>query len=96
MMEKKSKTSWYVGGAIGAVVIIIVTVVFPVWNLLPNEVTEKVKVVSVDSSGCTAETSDGYVVKIGQCNAKPGDSVLAKYDAGVKTREQSMMTGPPG
>lgn len=54
------------------------------------------KVVSIDNSGCTAETSDGYVVKIGQCNAKPGDSVLAKYDVNVKTREQSMMTGPSG
>lgn len=96
MMEKKSKTSWYVGGAIGVISIIMITVVFPFWNLFPNEVTEQVKVVSVDGSGCTAETSDGYVVKIGQCDAKPGDSVLAKYDANVKTREQSMMTGPPG
>ncbi len=69
MMEKKSYASWYVGGAIVAIAVIMATVVFPVWNLLPNEVTEKVKVVSVDGSGCTAETSDGYVVKIGQCKA---------------------------
>ena len=46
------------GIAIAAIlaVIIMATAVFPFWNLLPREVTETVKVVAVDQTGCTVET----------------------------------------
>jgi len=51
-------------GGIAAAVIIMSTAVFPFWNLFPKMITEKVKVVYVDETGCTVETTDGLIVKI--------------------------------
>ena len=75
-------------GAIAAAIIVMAVVVFPFWNLIPNKVTETVKVVSVDASGCTAETHDGFDVKIGPCNAKPGDTITATFDGKIRDREK--------
>ena len=77
-----------VAGAIAAAIIVMAVAVFPVWNLIPNKVTETVKVVAVDESGCTAETKDGFVVKIGQCSAKPGDTITASFDGKIRDREK--------
>ena len=52
-----------IAGAIVAAIIVMAVAVFPFWNLIPKEVTEKVKVVAVDESGCTAETFDKFIVK---------------------------------
>ncbi|MGI0027709.1 MAG: hypothetical protein ACREAD_07710 [Nitrosopumilaceae archaeon] len=75
-------------GAIAAAIIVMAVAVFPFWNLIPNKVTEVVKVVLVDETGCTAETTDGFVVKIGQCNAKPGDTITASFDGKIRDREK--------
>jgi hypothetical protein len=77
-----------VAGAIAAAIIVMAVVVFPFWNLIPKEVTEKVKVVAVDESGCTAETHDGFDVKIGHCNAKPGDNITASFDGKIRDRQK--------
>jgi len=77
-----------IAGAIVAAIIVMAVVVFPFWNLIPKEVTEKVKVVAVDDSGCTAETFDKFIVKIGQCNAKPGDNITASFDGKIRDREK--------
>lgn len=50
----------------------------------PAEITENVTVVEVTESGCIAETSDGFSLNIGPCDAQPGDSVIATYDTKVK------------
>jgi len=47
-----------IAGAIVAAIAVMAVAVFPFWNLIPKEVTEMVKVVAVDESGCTAETFD--------------------------------------
>ncbi len=80
---------YMIAGGIAAAIIVMAVGVFPFWNLIPQKVTETVKVVAVDQSGCTAETSDGFIVPIGQCNAKPGDSITASYDVKIKQREKA-------
>lgn len=77
-------------GAIAAAIIVMSTAVFPFWNLFPRMTTEKVKVVYVDSSGCTVETSTGLVVKIPPCNAKAGDNITATYDAKIAERHKQI------
>jgi hypothetical protein len=80
-----------VAGAIAAAIIVMAVAVFPFWNLIPNKVTESVKVVLVDETGCTAETHDGFDVKIGPCNAKAGDTITASFDGKVRDREKPFM-----
>ena len=77
-------------GGIAAVIIIMSTAVFPFWNLFPRMTTEKVRVVYVDQTGCTVETSDGLIVKIPPCNAKAGDNITATYDAKIKERRKQI------
>jgi hypothetical protein len=77
-----------VAGAIAAAITVMAVGIFPFWNLIPNNVTEMVRVVEVDQSGCTAETHDGFDVKIGQCNAKPGDNITATFDGKIRDREK--------
>lgn len=90
-VQKRSRVGIYF--VITAVIIVafMMTAVFPVWNLIPREVTETVKVVSVDESGCIAETSDKYLIKIGPCNAQPGDSIVATYDEKIKERTKPFL-----
>ena len=75
-------------GAIAAAIIVMAVAVFPFWNLIPSKATETVKVVLVDETGCTAETKDGFVVKIGPCNAKSGDVITASFDGKIRDREK--------
>lgn len=77
-----------IASAIAAAIIVMAVGVFPFWNLIPNKVTEAVKVVAVDESGCTAETHDKFIVKIGPCNAKPGDNITASFDSKIRDREK--------
>jgi hypothetical protein len=77
-----------VAGAIAAAIIVMAVAVFPFWNLIPNKVTEAVRVVSVGGSSCIAETHDGFNVNIGPCNAKPGDNITASFDGKIRDREK--------
>jgi len=77
-------------GAIAAAIIVMTTIVFPFWNLIPNMITEKLKVVYVESGKCAAETNDGYIIRNIPCNAKIGDNITASYDVKVKEREHKI------
>ena len=72
-------------GAIAAVGLVYMTV-----YVAPEEVVEQVKVIAVTESGCIAETFDGFPVNIGQCNAQPGDVLMAPVDQKVKERALAM------
>ena len=72
-----------------AAVIIMATVVFPFWNLLPNQVTETVKIIKVDQTGCTVETLDHYIIEIDSCDGKPGDIITATFDGKIKERAKT-------
>ena len=56
----------------------------------PEVIQEQVKVIAVTESGCIAETFDGFAVNIGQCNAEPGDIIMAPVDQKVKERAIAM------
>lgn len=77
-------------GSIAAAIVIMATIVFPFWNLIPTMVTEKVRVVYVESGKCTAETKDGYIIRNIPCTAKIGDNITATYDVKVKDREHKI------
>lgn len=73
------------------VVIIMATAVFPFWNLLPREVTETVKVVAVDQTGCTVETADHFIIKLDSCDGKPGDNITTTFDGKIKDRARAFL-----
>ena len=78
-------------GAIAAAIIIMSTAVFPFWNLFPRMVTGNVKVIYIDSSGCTIETPEGIVTKIPSCgSAKAGENTTASYDAKIAERHKQI------
>lgn len=77
-------------GGIAAAIIVMTTLVFPFWNLLPNMVTESVQVKAVDENGCYVETHDGFVIKIPPCNAKVGENITAAFDSKVRDRERQV------
>ena len=77
-------------GAIGGAILIMTTLVFPFWNLIPSMVTEQMKVVYVEDGKCTAQTVDGYIIRNIPCTAKVGDNITASYDVKVKDRERKM------
>lgn len=56
----------------------------------PEIIEERVKVIAVTESGCVVETFDGYAVNVGQCNALPGDYIIAPIDQKVKERAAAM------
>ena len=56
----------------------------------PEQVAEKVKIISVANSGCIAEIMDGFAVNIGQCNAQKGDFIVALVDQKTKERTAAM------
>ena len=86
-VEQRNRVPIYIGIGIAAIIIVMMTAVWPIWNLFPQYVTEKVKVVSVDPNGCIAETSDNYMVKLKDtCSAKPGEYIMGTYDVKVKER----------
>ncbi|MDE1840666.1 MAG: hypothetical protein KGI09_02160 [Thaumarchaeota archaeon] len=79
-------------GSIIAAIVIMSTIVFPFWNLIPSMVTEKARVVYLEGGGkCTVETSDGFDIRGIPCNnAKVGDIITATYDVKVKDREHKI------
>ena len=81
------------GIAIAAIlaVIIMATAVFPFWNLFPRQVTETVKVVSVDQNGCVVETADHFIIKLDSCDGKPGDNIIATFDGKIKDRARAFL-----
>ena len=77
-------------GAIGAAIVVMATIVFPFWNLIPSMVTENLKVVYVEAGKCTAETNDGDIIRNIPCDAKIGDNITASYDVKIKDREHKI------
>ncbi|HSD05458.1 MAG TPA: hypothetical protein VLB45_06890 [Nitrosopumilaceae archaeon] len=88
---QRNRTGIYFAVAVVTVVVFMMTAVFPVWNLIPREVTETVKIVSVDDSGCVAETPDKFLIKIGPCTSQPGESITVTYDEKIKERARAFL-----
>lgn len=60
------------------------------WYVSPDYVTERVRIVANTADGCIAESSDGFSVNIGPCDAEPGDFIVGTYDAKIKERRALM------
>ena len=82
------KSMILIGGILGGIA--LVGVGYMLVFVEPEMVEERVKVIAVTESGCIAETFDGYAVNIGQCNAQPGDILIAPVDQKLKEREYAM------
>ncbi|MDE1769195.1 MAG: hypothetical protein KGI28_01400 [Thaumarchaeota archaeon] len=90
--QTKNLQPMVAGGVMLAIIVLMMTMVWPVWNLIPQYVTETVKIVSVDQSGCWADTQDNYLVKlVGACNGQPGQHVMGTYDVKVKQRMHTFL-----
>ena len=85
----KSKNSLLVVGGVIAVASVLLFA-YLMWYVAPEENIERVKVVAVTAEGCIVETSDGYAVNIGSCNAQPDEYIVAPIDQKLKERAASM------
>ena len=64
------------------------------WYVSPDTVLEQVEIIAVTDDGCIGQTTDGYAVNIGQCNASPGDVIMAMVDQ--KLKERAALMNPTG
>ncbi len=67
--------------AIGAFIILSIFV-FPIKNLIRDEITADVKIVSKNDGICVVDTAD-HPRGINECPYKTGDNVLVKYKEGT-------------
>ena len=82
------KSTFMIAGVIAAVAIALFA--YLMFYVSPDLVTERVKVIANTADGCIAESSDGFSVNIGPCDAEPGDFVVGTYDAKIKERRALM------
>lgn len=67
--------------AIGAFIILSIFV-FPIKNLIRDEITAEVKILSKNDGICVVDTAD-HPRGINECPYKTGDNVLLKYKEGT-------------
>ena len=77
-----------VGGIIAAGAIVLFA--YLMFYTAPVENIERVTIIAVTEAGCIGETVDGFSVNIGECQAQPGDSVMAPVDQKAKERAAAM------
>ena len=82
------KSTLMIVGILGAIA--VVGLAYMTVFVSPEEVVEQVKIIAITESGCIGETFDGYAVNIGQCDAQPGDIIMAPVDQKVKERAYAM------
>jgi hypothetical protein len=56
----------------------------------PETVMERVEIIKNTSSGCIAETMDGFAINIGPCTAQDGEFIMAPVDQKIKQRAAAM------
>ena len=71
------------GGVLAIAGVVIAVVVFPFWNLIREDVTEVVVILSNDDGVCAADTVDEIPKQIRDCTAGVGDTVTIKYGQGL-------------
>ena len=69
------------GGVLAIAGVVIAVVVF--WNLIRDDVTEEVVIISNDNGICAADTRDEIPKQIRDCTAAVGDTVTIKYGQGL-------------
>ncbi len=71
------------GGALVIAGLVLSTIVFPFWNLIRDNITEDVEILSNDNGICYVETSDAIPKIIEDCTLQPGDVVNITYGEGL-------------
>ncbi len=84
---KRNNIVTYFGLVIAGAVILLATVAFPFWNLIPEYVTETVELVYVQEDGeCVVLTEDNFLFPVGECEGKVGQEITITYDVKIKDR----------
>ena len=80
LKQKKVPWNWYVVAILSAAAIVYLTLLFPIWNWFPVQITEEITVIAVAEVGCVTDAvSMNHPVVISDCNAQPGDIIEATY-----------------
>ena len=88
---KKSSTVKNYGIVFGILAAIgISVVIYLMWYVAPDEIVERVEIIAVTDDGCIGQTMDGFPVNLGECDAQPGDIILASVDQKAKERQEQM------
>ena len=88
---KKSSTAKNYGIVFGILAAIGISVfIYLMWYVAPDEIVEQVEIIAVTDAGCIGQTMDGFPVNLGQCDAQPGDVILAPVDQKAKERQELM------
>ncbi len=86
-ITKRNNLVTYFGWVIAVAAILFVTVAFPFWNLIPEYVTETVKIVYVHEDGdCVILTEDNFMFPVNGCKGKVDQEITVTYDVKIKDR----------
>jgi hypothetical protein len=82
-IEHSTKKLLIIFGSIALGIVIVLGIfVFPIKNLIREEVTSDVKIVSKNNGICVVDTSD-HPRGINNCSYNVGDTVIVKYKEGT-------------
>ncbi|MEX0861341.1 hypothetical protein [Nitrosopumilus sp.] len=78
------------------IAVFFATAVWPVWNLIPEYVTEEVRVASNSEGKCYIHTDDNFLIPAGDAcgNAKADDRIQIEYDVKIKDRMDAAVRHP--
>ena len=90
-IKKSDSSKKNIGIVFGILAAIGISVlIYLMWYVAPDEIVEEVEIIAVTDAGCIGQTMDGFPVNLGECNAQPGDIILAPVDQKVKERQELM------
>jgi hypothetical protein len=70
-------------GVISLAGIVLSTLVFPFWNLIREDMYEKVVILTNDDGICYVETTDNIPKIIDNCTLNSGDKTTIKFGKGL-------------
>ncbi|QDI89533.1 hypothetical protein Nisw_08365 [Candidatus Nitrosopumilus sp. SW] len=82
-LSSSQKAGLVFGGAFVVAGLVLSTLVFPFWNLIREDVSEEVEILSNDNGICYVETRDDIPKTIENCIMQPGDVVTIMYGEGL-------------
>ena len=93
MLESNIKLLFIIAGL---VVAFFAGFVWPFYNLIPEYVTEEVRVVDNKDGKCFIHTDDNYMIPAGDVcgDAKAGDRIPVEYDVKIKDRMDAAVRHP--
>lgn len=82
-LSNSQKLALGFGGCFIVAAIVLSTLVFPFWNLIREDIYEKVVILHNDGGVCYVETQDNVPKTIENCSLKPGDEATIKFGKGL-------------